>query len=165
MLGTQHPSKGDDHPQSCSKRERRGWRGKNHWLSCDHVTFRVTYYSYCKTSLVFHVKRYYKCSPILQNTHRTSYSQSNRNEKSGTYTTLPPSFMGVHCIVSASLCTVTLLQHSSLQTSFLCLHTLVVTSVGSASCLLGPLTLAKHKNKNKHTQNICLVISCLLSYT
>ena len=30
---------------------------KNHWLSCDHVTFTVTYYSlYCKASPADQVK-------------------------------------------------------------------------------------------------------------
>ena len=29
---------------------------KNHGLSGDHVTFGVTYYSYCKTLLVYQVK-------------------------------------------------------------------------------------------------------------
>ena len=31
---------------------------KNHWLSCDHVTFSVTCYSYCKTSPAYRVKIY-----------------------------------------------------------------------------------------------------------
>ena len=49
---------------------------KNHLLSCDHVTFGVTVYSYCKTWLVYQVKIYQKYLLILRNTHRTSYSQS-----------------------------------------------------------------------------------------
>ena len=51
-------------------------REKNQWLSCDHVTFGVTYYSYCKTSLLYQVTIYYNCLLILQNTCGTSYSQS-----------------------------------------------------------------------------------------
>ena len=31
---------------------------KNHWLSCDHVTFGIMYYSYCETSLVYRVQIY-----------------------------------------------------------------------------------------------------------
>ena len=49
---------------------------KNHWLPCDHVTFGVPYYLYCKTSLVYQVKNFSKCLLVLQNTHRTSYPQS-----------------------------------------------------------------------------------------
>ena len=48
---------------------------KNHWLSHDHVTFGVTYYSYCKTSLVYQVKIHYKYLLALRNAHRTSCSQ------------------------------------------------------------------------------------------
>ena len=29
---------------------------ENHWLSCDHVKFSITYYSYCKTLLICEVK-------------------------------------------------------------------------------------------------------------
>ena len=29
---------------------------KNHWLRCDHVIFGISYYSYCKTPLVYQVK-------------------------------------------------------------------------------------------------------------
>ena len=39
-------------------RERERERERNHWLSCDHVTFGVTYISQCKTSLVYQVKIY-----------------------------------------------------------------------------------------------------------
>ena len=50
-------------------------REKNCWLSCDHVTVDVMY-SYCQTVLVYQVKIYWKCLLVLQNTHRTNYSQS-----------------------------------------------------------------------------------------
>ena len=55
---------GDDHPQSGSKqvrdrdRDRDREREKNNWLSCDHVTFSLIYYSYYKTSLIYQVKIY-----------------------------------------------------------------------------------------------------------
>ena len=29
---------------------------KNHWLTCGHVTFGITYYSYCKTCLFIKLK-------------------------------------------------------------------------------------------------------------
>ena len=37
------------------QREREKER-KNHWLSCDHVTFGIAYYLYCKTLLIHQVK-------------------------------------------------------------------------------------------------------------
>ena len=40
------------------EREREREREKKHWLSCDHVTFRVTYYSYCETLFVSQVEIY-----------------------------------------------------------------------------------------------------------
>ena len=49
---------------------------KSHWFSCDHVTFGVTDYPYCKTSLIYQVKIYWKRLLVLQNTRGTSYSQS-----------------------------------------------------------------------------------------
>ena len=44
--------------------------------SSDHLTFSVTDYLYCRTSLIYQVKIYWKCLLILENTCRTSYSQS-----------------------------------------------------------------------------------------
>ena len=55
-------------------RERERGREKNHWPSCGHVTFSITYYLYCKTLLVYQVKM--KCWLVLRNTRKTSYSQS-----------------------------------------------------------------------------------------
>ena len=46
------------HNPTVRKRDRQREREKNHWLSCDDVMFGVTYYSYCKTLLIYQIKIY-----------------------------------------------------------------------------------------------------------
>ena len=64
------------HDPTVREREREREREKNHWLSWDHVTFSIAYYSCCKTSLVYQVKMYYKCFFVSRNTRRTSHLPS-----------------------------------------------------------------------------------------
>ena len=64
------------HSPTVRERERereRERRTKDHWLSCDHVMFGITYSSYWKTSLVSQVKIYWKYLLVLWNTHRTNH--------------------------------------------------------------------------------------------
>ena len=49
---------------------------KNYQLTCDHVMCGFTYYSYCKTSLIYQVKICQKRLLVLQNSCRASYLQS-----------------------------------------------------------------------------------------
>ena len=55
---THNPTERERERQRQRETEREREREKNHWLSCDHVIFGITYYVYCKTLLVYQVKTY-----------------------------------------------------------------------------------------------------------